>query len=133
MEVAVFNAGNNHPGRIVEMDTEYFENSWRVCCLGGSLFGREALKRMLPKKKGTVILLVPVLLFGVVPISAHSTQQSPDSALWPRRCPRNTDPRDSTWPMSLSMEPSMVKKSKPKLRNMLQNSEKRNDQPGRDC
>ncbi|MEC8189435.1 MAG: SDR family NAD(P)-dependent oxidoreductase, partial [SAR324 cluster bacterium] len=40
LEIAVYNAGNNHPGRIVEMDTEYFENSWRVCCLGGFLFGR---------------------------------------------------------------------------------------------
>ena len=55
LEVAVYNAGNNHPCRIVELDTEYFENSWRVCCLGGFLFGREAVKRMLPKKKGTVI------------------------------------------------------------------------------
>ena len=40
MEVAIFNAGNNHPGRIVEMDTEYFENSWRVCCLGIPLWPR---------------------------------------------------------------------------------------------
>ena len=38
-----------------EQVVSLFENSWRVCCLGGFLFGREALKRMLPKKKGTVI------------------------------------------------------------------------------
>ena len=35
LEVAVYNAGNNYPGRIVEMDTEYFENSWRVLLFGG--------------------------------------------------------------------------------------------------
>jgi hypothetical protein len=27
------------------MDAQYFENSWRVVCLGGFLFGREAVAR----------------------------------------------------------------------------------------
>jgi NAD(P)-dependent dehydrogenase (short-subunit alcohol dehydrogenase family) len=55
LELAIYNAGNNTPGRIVEMDAAYFEQSWRVVCLGGFLFGREAVKRMLPGKHGTLL------------------------------------------------------------------------------
>ena len=54
-ELAVYNAGNNQPGRIVEMDAEYFETSWRVGCYGGFLFGREAVKGMQPNGRGTLI------------------------------------------------------------------------------
>ncbi len=54
IELAVYNAGNNTPGRIVDMDTEYFERAWRGGCFGGFLFGREAVKRMLPRG-GTLI------------------------------------------------------------------------------
>jgi NAD(P)-dependent dehydrogenase (short-subunit alcohol dehydrogenase family) len=48
VDLAIYNAGNNTPGRIIEMDAEYFERSWRVVCFGGFLFGREALRRMVP-------------------------------------------------------------------------------------
>ncbi len=55
LELAIYNAGNNTPGRIVDMDATYFEQSWRVVCFGGFLFGREAVKRMLPAKNGTLL------------------------------------------------------------------------------
>jgi len=55
LELAIYNAGNNTPGRIVEMDAAYFEQSWRVVCFGGFLFAREAVKRMLPQKSGTLL------------------------------------------------------------------------------
>jgi NAD(P)-dependent dehydrogenase (short-subunit alcohol dehydrogenase family) len=55
LELAIYNAGNNTPGRLVEMDAGYFERSWRVACFGGFLFGREAVRRMLPKKSGTIL------------------------------------------------------------------------------
>ena len=45
LELAIYNTGNNTPGRISDMTAEYFEQSWRVCCLGGFLFGREAIRR----------------------------------------------------------------------------------------
>lgn len=48
LDLAIYNAGNNTPGRIDEMDAAYFEQSWRVCCFGGFLFGREAVNRMKP-------------------------------------------------------------------------------------
>jgi len=55
LALAIYNAGNNTPGRVVEMDAGYFERSWRVACFGGFLFGREAVRRMLPKKSGTIL------------------------------------------------------------------------------
>ena len=55
LDLAIYNAGNNTPGRVVEMDAGYFERSWRVACFGGFLFGREAVRRMLPNKSGTIL------------------------------------------------------------------------------
>ena len=43
LAIAIYNTGNNTPGRIADMSAEYFENSWRVCCFGGFLFGRAAV------------------------------------------------------------------------------------------
>ena len=55
LDLAIYNAGNNTPGKVVEMDAQYFEQSWRVCCFGGFLFGREAIRRMQPKAGGTLL------------------------------------------------------------------------------
>jgi NAD(P)-dependent dehydrogenase (short-subunit alcohol dehydrogenase family) len=55
LELAIYNAGNNTPGRIVDMEADYFEAAWRVCCFGGFLFGREAVRRMLPRASGTLL------------------------------------------------------------------------------
>jgi len=35
LDLAIYNAGNNTPGRIIEMDANYFEQSWCVVCFGG--------------------------------------------------------------------------------------------------
>jgi NAD(P)-dependent dehydrogenase (short-subunit alcohol dehydrogenase family) len=55
IDLAIYNAGNNTPGRIVDMEADYFERSWRVGCFGGFLFGREAVRRMLPRRRGTLL------------------------------------------------------------------------------
>lgn len=44
LECAIYNAGNNRPGRIADMDADYFERSWRLSGWGGFLFGREAVR-----------------------------------------------------------------------------------------
>ncbi len=54
LDLAVYNVGINTPGRIVDMQARYFERSWRICCFGGFLFGREAARTMLPRG-GTLI------------------------------------------------------------------------------
>ena len=43
LELVVYNAGNNMPGKIVEMDSSYFEDCWRICCYGAFLFSKYAL------------------------------------------------------------------------------------------
>jgi NAD(P)-dependent dehydrogenase (short-subunit alcohol dehydrogenase family) len=55
LELAIYNAGNNTPGRIAEMEASYFENAWRIGCFGGFLFGREAGRSMLKRGGGTLL------------------------------------------------------------------------------
>jgi len=55
LELAIYNAGNNTAGKIIDMTADYFEQSWRVVCFGGFLFGREAVRRLVPKGKGTLL------------------------------------------------------------------------------
>lgn len=55
LDLAIYNAGNNTPGKIIDMDADYFERAWRVVCFGGFLFGREAVRRMVPKRRGTLL------------------------------------------------------------------------------
>lgn len=54
LELAIYNAGNNMPGRLIQMDSSYFEQSWRAICFGGFLFAREALRRMVPNSCGSI-------------------------------------------------------------------------------
>ena len=46
LSVAIYNVGNNTPGRIIDMEADYFEKSWKICCFGGFLFARAALKQL---------------------------------------------------------------------------------------
>tara|TARA_R110002072_G_scaffold50843_1_gene136486 strand:- start:12872 stop:13594 length:723 start_codon:yes stop_codon:yes gene_type:complete len=55
VDAAIYNAGNNFPGRIIDMESDYFIDAWKVCCFGGFLFGREALRRMQANKSGTIL------------------------------------------------------------------------------
>lgn len=54
LELAIYNTGNNTPGKIVDMQPGYFEHSWRVCCFGGFLFGQQAVRQM--QERGGVLL-----------------------------------------------------------------------------
>ena len=54
-DLAVFNMGNNAAVDIREMTARHFEDSWRVGCFAGFLFGREAVRRLAPLGRGTVI------------------------------------------------------------------------------
>ena len=47
LKLAIYNVGNNTPGRIAEMEADYFEAAWRTGCFGGFLVGREAVRRFL--------------------------------------------------------------------------------------
>jgi NAD(P)-dependent dehydrogenase (short-subunit alcohol dehydrogenase family) len=55
VDLAVFNMGNNAAVDVREMTARHFEDSWRVGCFAGFLFGREAVRRLAPLGRGTVI------------------------------------------------------------------------------
>ena len=55
LKLAIYNPGNNTPGKIIDMKSEYFSNSWKICCYGGFLFGREAIRRFVPNRIGTLL------------------------------------------------------------------------------
>ncbi|MED5262540.1 MAG: SDR family NAD(P)-dependent oxidoreductase [Myxococcota bacterium] len=55
LEAVLYNAGNNQFSPLLEMDDEFFENLWRVCCFGGFLVGREAARRMVPQGRGSIL------------------------------------------------------------------------------
>ena len=54
-ELVVYNAGNNQMSPLLEMENDFFEHAWRLCCFGGFLTGREAARRMLPHGGGSLI------------------------------------------------------------------------------
>ncbi len=54
-KLVAYNAGNNRPRPLLEMDVPFVEELWRVCALGGFLVGREAARRMLPAGGGTLL------------------------------------------------------------------------------
>ncbi len=54
--LVVFNASEpNIPRPLLDMTPEYVEQMWRVCCLAGFLVGKEAIVRMLPQSRGTLL------------------------------------------------------------------------------
>jgi len=55
INLAIYNTGNNFPGQLIEMEASYFEKSWKSCCFGGFLFGKEALLRMVKSGGGTLL------------------------------------------------------------------------------
>lgn len=55
VEVAVFNIGGNVRFPITETSARVYTKVWEMCALGGFLMGREAAKRMLPRKRGTIL------------------------------------------------------------------------------
>lgn len=56
LDLVIYNAGNASMGQLHDMEASFFENVWRVGCFGGFLVGREAVRRMLPRARGSVIL-----------------------------------------------------------------------------
>src|SRR5436309_15740937 len=55
LDLVIYNAGNAAMGQLHDMEASFFEQVWRVGCLGGFLVGREAVRRMLPRGRGTVL------------------------------------------------------------------------------
>jgi len=54
IDVAVFNIGANVWFPIAETTARVFEKVWQMGCFAGFLTGREAARRMTPRKQGTI-------------------------------------------------------------------------------
>ena len=61
LDFAVYNVGNSRPGKIVEMDANYFRESWESGCFGGFLLLKKLLKHFYWKKQ-----LAPLFLLVLV-------------------------------------------------------------------
>ncbi|MGZ8165558.1 MAG: SDR family NAD(P)-dependent oxidoreductase [Methylobacter sp.] len=54
VDIAAYNVDSNIPSPLLETDTETFTTLWRQNCLSAFFFGKEAVKAMKDKQKGTV-------------------------------------------------------------------------------
>ncbi len=54
LEIAAYNVDSNIPMPFLDTDVETFTTLWRQNSLGAFLFGREAVKHMLPQQRGTL-------------------------------------------------------------------------------
>jgi NAD(P)-dependent dehydrogenase (short-subunit alcohol dehydrogenase family) len=55
LDFVAFNAGNNRMSALLDMDDAFFEEVWRLCCMGGFLVGREAARRMVDQGSGSIL------------------------------------------------------------------------------
>jgi NAD(P)-dependent dehydrogenase (short-subunit alcohol dehydrogenase family) len=55
LKLVVYNVGNNALTPLLQTDASVFEAMWRQNALGGFLVGREAARRMLPRREGTIL------------------------------------------------------------------------------
>ncbi|MGR8935086.1 MAG: SDR family NAD(P)-dependent oxidoreductase [Gammaproteobacteria bacterium] len=54
LEIAAYNVDSNNAAPLLQTDVETFTALWRQNSLGAFLFGREAVKSMLPQQRGTL-------------------------------------------------------------------------------
>jgi len=77
LALAVANSGNNRWTDFRSMEASFFEDVWRVACLGGFLVGREAAKRMAAQGSGTVIFTgASASLRGKPPFAAFAAAKA---------------------------------------------------------
>lgn len=55
VEVCLFNAGANTHRPALETSGDLYEKVWRLACFAGFVTGREAIRRMLPRGRGTLL------------------------------------------------------------------------------
>lgn len=76
VDIVCYNAGNNFMSPLREMEVEFFENAWRVGCLGGFLVGREAARRMIPRGGTLIFTGASASLRGKPPFTAFASAKA---------------------------------------------------------
>ena len=56
LDFAIYNVGNNTPGKIIDIEPSYFKESWEAGCFGAFLFAREVIKVFLRDKTSGTLL-----------------------------------------------------------------------------
>lgn len=56
LDFAVYNVGNNTPGKIIDIDADYFKQSWETGCFGAFLFSKEVIKVFLKENTPGTLL-----------------------------------------------------------------------------
>ncbi len=54
-ELVVYNVGGNAMVPFLQLSPDFFESIWRQNALGGFLVGQEAVRAMLPQRRGTIL------------------------------------------------------------------------------
>ena len=55
IDVCVYNVGGNVSFPILETSSQVYRKVWEMCAFGGFLTGKEVIKHMLPRKRGTIL------------------------------------------------------------------------------
>ncbi len=55
IDVCIYNVGGNVKFPILETTSRVYRKVWEMCALGGFLVGKEVLRYMLPRKRGTIL------------------------------------------------------------------------------
>ncbi|MFA5984891.1 MAG: SDR family NAD(P)-dependent oxidoreductase [Methylococcaceae bacterium] len=55
LEIAAYNVDSNNAAPLLDMDTQTFTTLWQQNCLGAFFFGKQALRIMKTRNKGTLI------------------------------------------------------------------------------
>lgn len=55
LDFVAFNAGNNRMKPLLEMEDDFFEEVWRLCCMGAFLLGRESARHMVEQGSGSIL------------------------------------------------------------------------------
>ncbi|MFQ5699513.1 MAG: SDR family NAD(P)-dependent oxidoreductase [Myxococcota bacterium] len=78
LELVHYNAGNNRWSPLLEMESGFFEDVWRLCCLGGFMVGREAARRMVSAQRGGSIFFTGATasLRGRPPFTAFASAKA---------------------------------------------------------
>lgn len=93
VQIAIHNINGRVIKSILDMEGPEFEGQWRACCLGGLYVGREAAKRMLPRKHGSIFFTggrasrtaaANFAAFAVAKFGVRALAQSMARELWPQ-------------------------------------------------
>jgi len=99
VEFVIYNVGSNVAAPALDTTSELFERLWRQNTLGGFLVGREAVRRLASRQKGTILFTGATASLRTRPPSSHSAQPRRPCAPWRKDSLVNMRLKASTSPM----------------------------------